>query len=121
MEEWRVITEFPNYDVSNLGNIRNNKTNKLLKPCIKGGYSNISLKNGPIKKSLKIHRVVALSFIPNPENKPYVDHKNNIRDDNRIDNLRWATIKENKIIILDFALLFYTFFYFKCRLSFLLS
>ena len=97
MEEWRVITEFPNYDVSNLGNIRNNKTNKLLKPCIKGGYSNISLKNGPIKKSFKIHRVVALSFIPNPENKCDVNHKDKNKINNNLNNLEWMTRQENNI------------------------
>ena len=55
------------------------------------GYKLVHL-NG---KYLRVHRLVAEAFIPNPENKPCVDHKNNIRDDNRIDNLRWATIKEN--------------------------
>ena len=73
MEEWQVINEFPNYDISNLGNIRNNKTGKALKSCIKGGYANINLTNGKHRQSCKIHRLVALAFIENPENKSDVN------------------------------------------------
>ena len=91
MEEYKLIKNFENYSVSNLGNVKNNNTNKILKQNNSYGYKRVYL-NG---KYLRVHRLVAEAFIPNPENKPYVDHKNNIRDDNRIDNLRWATIKEN--------------------------
>jgi len=45
MEEWRVISDYPNYDVSNLGNIRNNKSSKDMKKCAKGGYFHVSLIN----------------------------------------------------------------------------
>ena len=45
MEEWRTIIEYPNYDISTLGNIKNNKTNKILKQIIKSGYNHISLTN----------------------------------------------------------------------------
>ena len=91
MEEYKLIKNFESYSVSNLGNIKNNNTNKILKQHNCQGYKLVSL-NG---KHLKVHRLVAEAFIPNPKNKPCVDHKNNLRDDNRIDNLRWATIKEN--------------------------
>ena len=91
MEEYKLIKNFENYSVSNLGNVKNNNTNKIIKRYNNKGYKQIHL-NG---KSLRVHRLVAEAFIPNPENKSCVDHKNNIRDDNRIDNLRWATIKEN--------------------------
>lgn len=91
MEEYKLIKNFENYSVSNLGNVKNNNTNKILKQHNSHGYKLVHL-NG---KYLRVHRLVAEAFIPNPENKPCVDHKNNLRDDNRIDNLRWATIKEN--------------------------
>ena len=91
MEEYKLIKNFENYSVSNLGNIKNNDTNEITKQYNSQGYKRVFL-NG---KNKRVHRLVAEAFIPNPENKSCVDHKNNIRDDNRIDNLRWATIKEN--------------------------
>jgi hypothetical protein len=95
MEEWRIIIDFPNYSISNLGNIINNKTNKFMKPSIKGGYYHICLINGAIKKTLKVHRLVGFAFIENSENKPEINHKNKNKLDNHIDNLEWMTKKEN--------------------------
>jgi hypothetical protein len=94
MEEWRIIKDFPNYSVSNFGNVMNNKSNRLLKLSIKSGYYNIGLNNGKNRKALKVHRLVALAFIPNPENKPEVNHINKNKLDNSIVNLAWATKKE---------------------------
>jgi hypothetical protein len=92
MEEYKIIKNFENYLVSNFGNIKNNKTNRLLKQHNHTkGYKQIEISG----KKKFIHRLVAEAFIPNPENKPCVDHINNIRDDNRIENLRWASINEN--------------------------
>ena len=59
------------------------------------GYVRIELNNNGIAKEYPVHRLVALAFIDNPENKPHVDHINTIRDDNRVENLRWVTVKEN--------------------------
>jgi len=95
MEEWREIQEFPNYSVSNFGNIKNNKTNKVLKLNLKGGYYNISLINENGQKSFKVHRLVALAFIPNPENKSDVNHEDKNKLNNNISNLTWMTRKEN--------------------------
>lgn len=70
---------------------------KIMKTWIdRGGYEYVVLCKVSIAKKIKVHRLVAEAFIPNPENKPQVDHINTIRDDNRIENLRWATTSENQ-------------------------
>lgn len=98
MEEiWKPIDQFPNYNVSNLGNIKNIVTNKPLKLNCKDGYCNISLVNDEIKKTFKVHRLVALAFIENPENKSDVNHKDKNKLNNHILNLEWMTRKENNI------------------------
>jgi hypothetical protein len=97
MEEWKTIIDFPNYDVSSLGKIRNNKSGKIMKNSIKSGYYNISLINENNYKTLKVHRLVALAFIENPENKSDVNHKDKNKLHNSISNLEWMTRKENNI------------------------
>jgi hypothetical protein len=98
MEEWREIQDFPYYRVSNLGNIKNIVTNKVLKNNNKCGYLNISLNSNIKKKScFKVHRLVALAFIPNPENKSDVNHKDKNKANNNLENLEWMTRKENNI------------------------
>ncbi len=92
MEEFREIKNYRNYQVSNLGNIKNILSGKNLKPIInRSNYCLVRLG----KSSKLIHRLVCEAFIPNPENKTLVDHKNNNRVDNRVENLRWATPSEN--------------------------
>ncbi len=95
MEEWCVIKDYQNYSVSNFGNVMNSKTNKIMKLNSKGGYYHITLKNDKNRKYLLVHRIVALAFIENPENKPEVNHKNKNKLDNNINNLEWVTKKEN--------------------------
>jgi len=97
MEEiWKPIENYENYSVSTFGQVRNNATGKILKGNDNGhGHFKISLWKNGIEKQLQIHRLVALAFIPNPEDKPEVDHKNNDGTNNRIENLRWATRQEN--------------------------
>lgn len=81
------------------------KTGGKLKPVIVNGYCHVKLYNGDgTYTNKKVHRLVAESFIPNPENKPTVNHKNGIRTDNRVENLEWATYQENNlhaIVFLD--------------------
>lgn len=60
-----------------------------------GGYVTVALYKGRLSKTYKVHRLVAEAFIPNPQNLPVVDHINTKRDDNRVENLRWCTYKEN--------------------------
>jgi len=96
MEEYRPIIDFDNYEVSNLGNVRNIKTGRILKGSVNGrGYLMVGLSKDkkPTKKT--IHRIIAEVFIDNPENKPSADHIDNDKKNNDIKNLRWATSKEN--------------------------
>ena len=94
------IDDFHDYVIHPCGTIlRIRKTKTTLRKQRKQkGYMRISLfKKGEGKKGkgFFVHRLLALHFIPNPENKPYIDHINGIRDDNRLENLRWVTHKEN--------------------------
>jgi hypothetical protein len=98
MEEiWKPVNEFPNYHISSFGNIKNVITNKPLKPSLKGGYLSVSLVNDFIVKSFKIHRLVALTYIENPENNSDVNHKDKNKLNNNVLNLEWMTRKENNI------------------------
>ena len=97
MEEiWRKIDGYENYSVSSEGRVRNDKTGKILKGISNGkGYKYVTLcKNGK-KKNFLVHQLVAQVFLLNHENKPFVDHINCVRDDNRIENLRWCSQKDN--------------------------
>lgn len=98
-EIWKSIEGYPKYEVSNLGNVRSTKNNKerFLKPQKdKDGYLIVCLYKNNIRKCCKIHRLVGQAFIPNPDNKPEIDHINTDRTDNRVENLRFVTPKENR-------------------------
>jgi hypothetical protein len=96
MEEWKILKECDNYEISNLGNIRNIKTRRILKQSDdKDGYKIISLSKNNKKYNFRVHRLIALSFIENKENKPLLDHIDRNRQNNKIDNLRWVDAKEN--------------------------
>lgn len=98
MEIWKQIEGYDNYMVSNLGRVKSLKfgKEKVLKyGKDSGGYLTICLcKDGKVKRFL-IHRLIAKTFLPNPDNKPCIDHINTNRSDNRVNNLRWATYKDN--------------------------
>lgn len=95
MEEWRTINDFPNYSVSNFGNVRNDATNKAMKLNLKGGYYVVQLTNDVERKGFKVHRLVAQAFIENPENKSDVNHEDKNKLNNHVSNLTWMTRKEN--------------------------
>ena len=83
--DYEIFTEYPHQ-------IRKKSNNRIVSEYLKNdGYYRINL-NG--ENNLK-HRLIALQFIPNPNNLPYVDHKNKHRDDNRIENLRWVSRSTN--------------------------
>lgn len=96
MEKYCIITNFDNYAVSNYGNIKNVKNGKILTPVKnKNGYLTYTFCQNKIKKSFRIHRLVAFYFIDNIYNKPYVNHKDGNKTNNHVNNLEWCTAKEN--------------------------
>ena len=101
MEIFKDIKGYPGYQISNLGRVWSCKQRgRYMKPSPNNrGYLQINLiaANGKRKKEL-IHRLVALHFIDNPDNKPEVNHINHIRDDNRVENLEWVTKSENNTL-----------------------
>lgn len=96
-EKWAIIEQCPMYEVSNYGNIRHKINLKLRKFRILKGYNCININNKSTKYTLLVHRLVAQHFIPNPENKPTVNHKDKNRINNHISNLEWATYSEQEI------------------------
>ena len=95
-EEFKKIEGYENYEISNLGNVRNIDTGRFLKPSKNnGGYYHLNLnKNGTIRK-LYIHRLIGLHFIPNPDNLPFIDHIDRNKTNNSITNLRWISKSNN--------------------------
>ena len=97
--EWRTIDGYPDYKIGTNGEIKRNEQIVKLTPH-SAGYQVINLHNEGGESSVQyVHRIVAFTFIPNPDNKRVVDHINNIRSDNRVENLRWTTQSENCINI----------------------
>jgi len=108
---WRPVSGYEGfYEVSSLGKIRSVErdvpypegrssrklASKIIRPSSdKDGYLGVSLYKNGISRTYKVHRLVASAFIPNPENFPDVNHKNEIKDDNRVENLEWCTREYN--------------------------
>jgi len=97
MEEWKEIADFEGlYLISSFGRVKSIINNKILTPCIvrSNGLVVGLMRNGKVEKR-QVSRLVAAAFIPNPENKPCVDHIDGVRFHNFVENLRWCSINEN--------------------------
>lgn len=97
-EEWAQIKGYEGvYEVSNLGrvaSIRGGKR-KILKPSKPTGYFQVVLSKNNSKRTYRVHRLVAEAFIPNPENLPVINHIDEVKTNNFVENLEWCTVKYN--------------------------
>lgn len=96
-EEWRPVVGYEDkYQISNIGRIAKVHPDfKLLIPTDHRGYHKIMLFKNYERRKHSVHRLVAFAFIPNPENKPDINHKDRIKDNNCVENLEWVTSREN--------------------------
>ena len=98
-EVWKDVVGYEGfYEVSDMGNVRDKRIMVVRKATVnKVGYSVVGLTANGNRKLFLLHRLIALAFIDNPENKPQINHKNGVKTDNYLSNLEWVTNKENAI------------------------
>lgn len=96
MTNWRPIKGWEDhYMIDTLGRVFSFKTVRFIKGATgRAGYRQITLSNGA-PKQFKLHRLIAQAFIPNPQNKRFINHINGLKTDNKIENLEWVTNSEN--------------------------
>ena len=98
VETFVKIVGFERYEVSNLGRVRNIESGRVLKPSLqKNGYLRHGLRENNKRKYLFLHRIIATTFIDNPEGKPCVNHIDENKLNNDLSNLEWCTVKENNV------------------------
>lgn len=98
VETFVKIDGFENYEVSNLGRVRNIESGRVLKPRLhRDGYLVHGLYGYDKRKFLFLHRIIATAFIDNPEEKPCVNHIDENKLNNDLSNLEWCTVRENNI------------------------
>ena len=98
-KHWKPAYIFPEqYLVSDTGEAYSMKNKRLLKAHVgKLGYGYYVFCVAGERHTVKAHKLVAMAFIPNPDKKPVIDHINGIKTDNRVENLRWVTVRENNL------------------------
>lgn len=110
-EIWKDVKEYKGYySISSLGSVKRLKSytkhpkgglktvrERVLKQANSRGYRLVMLTVKGSRENKLVHRLVAQAFIPNPKNKPHVNHINGVKDDNKVSNLEWATASENEL------------------------
>lgn len=94
-EIWKLVNGYTNYFISNFGRVKNGNDMIIRERFNKSGYLRVDLYKDGQRRTMLIHRLMADAFIENKENKPVVDHINRVRSDNSLNNLRWASYREN--------------------------
>lgn len=93
---WKELDGYPNYKISNMGEIYSVRYKRLLNPSMdKNGYLVVTLMFNKKRKTFFVHRLVAKTFLENPNNLPTVNHKDENKQNNRVDNLEYMTFKDN--------------------------
>lgn len=106
-EEWKVVEGFDLYEISNMGRLKSKPRlrkngvgiyltrERIMNPSLIKGYPSVVLKQDGKSKRFYVHQLVAMAFIPNPSEKPFINHIDNNPQNNNISNLEWCTPKEN--------------------------
>lgn len=94
-ERWQVSAEYPQYEVSDHGRIRH-INGKPRKARTVSGYSYVCIRQDGKAHNVRLHRLIASAFVPNPDNKPHVNHKDGNKTNNAAHNLEWCTPSENE-------------------------
>lgn len=103
MEIWAKIKDYPNYEISNIGRVKSINYNKerILKLQNMNGYNRVGLSINGIVNLFLVHRLIAVAFIDNIHNHPFINHINGVKNDNRVENLEWCNSTENLNHALD--------------------
>ena len=90
-----TIDQMPSYTVDEYGTVRSKRSGLPIKQHDSNGYQRVRLTYRGVAKNFRVHRLVAAAFIPNPDALPHVDHIDEDKNNNHVDNLKWITPKEN--------------------------
>jgi len=96
MELWKDVAGYEGlYEISDAGNVRRNGKVLNHNVNVKNGYHSVQLCKNGVHKRVYVHRLVAVAFLPNPKNLPQINHKDEHKENNTVENLEWCSVKYN--------------------------